>query len=207
MVYLITPNEYSTHRDDLDAMYRLRHKVFFEKLKWQVNSEDGMEKDEYDENNTYYLIFKDKNNIVRGCQRYIPMNNPCMFDGPFDFVLSNLKDYKNAQHWEASRMAVDYDFAEGYTKEDAKNVCCRILAASVLFGLDAEIKSFVTLSYPSPARILSQFFSTSLLARSVVNNEEIHVTEYSPLAESYSKLLDKINLPANEPVYILQGQG
>lgn len=207
MVYLITPNEYSTHRDDLDAMYRLRHKVFFEKLKWQVNSEDGMEKDEYDENNTYYLIFKDKNNIVRGCQRYIPMNNPCMFDGPFDFVLSNLKDYKNAQYWEASRLAVDYDYAEGYTKDDARNVCKRIFAASILLGQDAEIKSFVTLSYPAMIKLLSQFFSTSLLARSFVNNEEIHVTEYFPLSESYANLLDKINLPANEPVYILQGQG
>ena len=46
MVYLITPNDYASHRADLDAMYRLRHKVFFEKLKWQVKSQDNMEKDE-----------------------------------------------------------------------------------------------------------------------------------------------------------------
>lgn len=207
MVYLITPNDYSTHRDDLDAMYRLRHKVFFDKLRWQVTSQDGMEKDEYDENHTYYLIFKDKNNVVRGCQRYIPMNHACMFDGPFDFVLPNLKDYKNAKHWEASRLAVDYDFVEEYTKEDAQKVFTRISAASMLLGLDAEIKSFLTLSYPSVARVLSQQFSTSFLARSFVNNEEIQVTEYPPLDESYAKLRDKISLPNEEPVYMLCDRG
>jgi len=204
MVYLITPNDYASHRADLDAMYRLRHKVFFEKLKWQVKSQDNMEKDEYDENNTFYLIYKDQNNIVRGCHRYIPMNHSCMFDGPFDFVLPNLKDYKNAKYWEASRLAIDCDFLEENPTE-ARKVIVRISAASMQLGLDAEIKSFLTLSYPSVARLLSQFFSTSLLASSSVNDEEIHVTEYPPLAESYAKLLGKINLPKNEPVYILPG--
>jgi N-acyl-L-homoserine lactone synthetase len=203
MVYLITPNDYASHRADLDAMYRLRHKVFFEKLKWQVKSQDNMEKDEYDENNTFYLIYKDQNNIVRGCHRYIPMNHSCMFDGPFDFVLPNLKDYKNAKYWEASRLAVDYDFSQEYTTKDAKNICSRIFAASVLLGLDAEIEGFVTLSYPSVARILPQFFLTSLLASATINNEEVHVTQYSPTNESYAKLLSRINLPKNEPVYIL----
>ena len=205
MVYLITPNDYASHRADLDAMYRLRHKVFFEKLKWQVKSQDNMEKDEYDENNTFYLIYKDQNNIVRGCQRYIPMNHSCMFDGPFDFVLPNLKDYKNAKYWEASRMAVDYNFDETYKKQEAQKVCCRILAASSLFGMDAEIENFLTLSYPSAARILSWFFSTSLLASTTINNEEVHVTQYLPTNESYAKLLSRINLPKNEPVYILPG--
>lgn len=197
MVYLITPNDYSAHRDDLDAMYRLRHKVFFEKLNWQVASQNGMEKDEYDENYTYYLIYKDKNNVVRGCQRYIPMNNPCMFDGPFDFVLPNLKDYKNANYWEASRLAVDYDYGEGYTKEDARNICSKIFAASVLLGLDADVKGFITLSYPSVIKLVTRYFSTALLAKSFVNDEEIHVTNYLPEANAYSKLMNSLNL-ANE---------
>jgi len=189
MVYLITPNDYATHREDLDAMYRLRHKVFFEKLNWQVKSQDGMEKDEYDENYTYYLIYKDKNNVVRGCQRYIPMNNPCMFDGPFDFVLPNLQDYKSGDYWEASRFAIDYDFGEGYEKEEAKQVFTRILAASMLMGLDAKIKSFITLSYPSVVKLGSRYFPMLLLAKSLVNNsEEIHATEYLPSIDALNKL-------------------
>ncbi|MCE2716015.1 MAG: acyl-homoserine-lactone synthase [Pseudomonadota bacterium] len=194
MVYLITPNDYATHREDLDAMYRLRHKVFFEKLNWQVKSQDGMEKDEYDENYTYYLIYKDKNNVVRGCHRYIPMNNPCMFDGPFEFAFPDLKKYKNAKYWEASRLAVDFNFDAEYTKDDAKNVCVRIFAASVLLGLDADVKGFITLSYPSVIKIVSRYFKTSRLERSSVNGEEIHVTKYIPTTEAYDNLTKGLNL-------------
>lgn len=201
MIYLVTPENYSLHRADLDAMYRLRHKVFFEKLSWQVQSHEGMEKDEYDEHNTYYLIYKDKNNIIRGCQRYISMIHSCMFDGPFSFILPNLKDFKKPEYWEASRMAVDYDCVGDYTKLHAVSVCREILAASTYFGLKQKIKSFLTLSYPAPARILSQHFSTSLVARSTINNEEILVTSYPPLEESYKKLVEKLNLSPNEPIY------
>lgn len=193
MVYLITPNDYSTHRDDLDAMYRLRHKVFFEKLNWQVTSQDGMEKDEYDENYTYYLIYKDKNGIVRGCQRYIPMNHPCMFDGPFDFVLPNLKDYKKPEYWEASRLAVDYDYAAGYEKEDARSICNKIFAASILLGLDANVRGFVTLSFPSIIKIVTRYFETLLLAKSSINGEEIHATIYMPSIDAYHKLKNSLS--------------
>jgi acyl homoserine lactone synthase len=202
MIYLVTPENYFLHRDDLDAMYRLRHKIFFEKLNWQVKSDSGMEKDEYDENNTYYLIYKDKNNIVRGCQRYISMINSCMFDGPFDFILQNLKDFKKPEYWEASRLAVDYDYDEHYTKEYGITVCQGIFAASLHFALKQGIKKFLTLSYPSVARILSQHFSTSLVASSTINGEEIVVTSYPPLKESYEKLLVKLNHSPAEPIYV-----
>jgi N-acyl-L-homoserine lactone synthetase len=54
MLHLIKPNTYNLYRKDLDNMYRLRHRVFCTKLNWDVNSHDGMEKDQYDEKNAYY---------------------------------------------------------------------------------------------------------------------------------------------------------
>ena len=55
MLHLIKPNNYNLYRKDLDNMYRLRHRVFCTKLNWDVNGHDGMEKDQYDEKNAYYL--------------------------------------------------------------------------------------------------------------------------------------------------------
>ena len=83
MLYLIDPDNYHLHKNDLNEMYQLRHRVFFEQMKWHVSSENGMEKDEYDEQDMYYLIYKDDQGIVRGCVRFIEMTHTCMFDGPF----------------------------------------------------------------------------------------------------------------------------
>lgn len=90
MIIFIEPSTYHVYRQELEGVYRLRHQVFYEKLKWQVNSQNGLEKDEYDESNTYYLVYKDPEGKIRGCQRYIEMCHNCMFDGPFSFMLGDV---------------------------------------------------------------------------------------------------------------------
>ena len=110
MLYLIDPDNYHLHQNDLEQMYRLRHTVFFDKMKWQVSSIHGMEKDQYDEKNAYYLIYKDSHGIIRGCVRFIEMIHDCMFDDPFKHLLPNIEDYKKPRYWELSRLAVDHTY-------------------------------------------------------------------------------------------------
>ena len=45
-------------RDILNKMFRFRHKVFYERLGWQVGYEDGMERDFYDEIDPVYSCQK-----------------------------------------------------------------------------------------------------------------------------------------------------
>lgn len=180
MICLITPYNYHEHRDKLDSMYRLRHKVFFEKLGWQVDSNNGLERDALDEKNAYYLVYLDAKNKVRGCQRYIRMDNDCLFDKSFQIFDSDIKKFKNKQFWEASRLAVDYDYDEYYSKEDAALVCKKIFSASVLFGLEQKASGFVTLSYPSVVRFAKKYLFLSVIAKKVINNEEICVSFYPP---------------------------
>ncbi len=134
MLYLIAPNNYDSHRQDLDEMYKLRYRVFSKELKWDVKIHDGMEKDEFDERNAYYIIAKDEKGVVRGCQRLIEMTNPCMFDGPFSSFLSSLKDFKQPGYWEASRFAVDHSYDETYTKENSWACALSLLAGALEFG-------------------------------------------------------------------------
>lgn len=98
-VHLITPTEYSDdygihnsnsyayNKELLDRMYCLRNDIFVEKLKWDIKSVNGREKDQYDENSAFYLVYVDGGGEVRGCMRLIEMVNECMFDGPFNFAL------------------------------------------------------------------------------------------------------------------------
>jgi len=202
MLYLISPSNYDLHRDDLDEMYKLRYRVFSKELKWDVKTQDGMEKDEFDEKNAYYIIAKDKKGIVRGCQRLIEMTNPCMFDGPFNSFLTSLRDFKYPGYWEASRFAVDHSYDDTYTLKDAQRLVPTLLAGVMEFGLKVgNVECFLTLSFPSVAKLASLY---GLLVTSLKQNgtgeAALTVSAYPPLNVSYKKLLKKIGYTATEPL-------
>jgi N-acyl-L-homoserine lactone synthetase len=202
MLYLIRPENYDLHRLDLDKMYRLRHRVFSKELGWNVKTHDGMEKDEFDEKNAYYIIAKDEKGTVRGCQRLIEMTNPCMFDGPFSNLLTSLKDFKHAGYWETSRFAVDHVYDESYTLKDAKNLVPTLLAGVMEFGLKIEkVECFLTLSFPGVAKLATLYgLLMTPLKQSEIDSETVVVSGYPPLTVSYKKLLKKIGHTSFEPL-------
>lgn len=202
MLYLIRPENYNLHRLDLDEMYRLRYRVFYKELGWAVKTHDGMEKDEFDEKNAYYIIAKDEKGIVRGCQRLIEMTNPCMFDGPFSTLLTSLKDFKHTGYWETSRFAVDHVYDESYTMKDAKNMVPTLLAGVMEFGLQIEkVECFLTLSFPGIAKLASLYgLLVSTLEQGEISGETVVVSAYCPLNFSYKKLLKRIRHTSFDPL-------
>ena len=209
MIILIEPSNYHLHQQELEGMYRLRHQVFYEQLGWQVNSQNGLEKDEYDENHTYYLVYKDAEGKIRGCQRYVEMQHNCMFDGPFKFMLDDLQRYKKPGYWEASRLAVDSLYTESYTPSHVKKVRSSLLAASMQLGLEFLNNTlFLTLSYPSVAKLLSQHgLALKTLKQGTINGETIVVSSYPPCKESFQTLLRKAGDPQGEEPLIWYTSG
>ena len=205
MLYLIDPDNYHLHKNDLNEMYQLRHRVFFEQMKWHVSSENGMEKDEYDEQDMYYLIYKDDQGIVRGCVRFIEMTHTCMFDGPFRFALPNAKDFKRPRYWELSRLAVDYAYDENYTAEIAQHVSLNLLIGYLYFAIELEqIECTLTVAYP---KTLELYQSCGLvfkeLNKIVLNNitkEEIIIAGFPSLNYCYDQIVAKSGIDINKPV-------
>ena len=202
MLYLITPSNYDLHRHDLDEMYKLRYRVFCKELKWAVKTYDGMEKDEFDEKNAYYIIAKDEKGIVRGCQRLIEMTNPCMFDGPFSSFLSNLKDFKQPGYWEASRFAVDHNYNEIYTQKNSWYFALALLAGVIEFGLKIKnVECFLSVSFPKIVKLAIHHGLLMVpLKQDEIAGETIIVSAYSPLSVSYKKLLKRIGHVSTEPL-------
>ncbi len=60
----------------LQEVYRLRDKVFRERLAWDVSSQDGCERDWYDDICPVYLIANDDDGHVEGCWRLLPTTGP-----------------------------------------------------------------------------------------------------------------------------------
>ncbi len=202
MLYLIDPSNYACHREDLDNMYRLRDKVFLKE-----RSQEGIEKDEYDEKDAYYIVYKDKQGIIRGCQRLIEMTNHCMFDGPFRFALSNYKDFKRPGYWEVSRFAVDREYDENYTQKDGQRVFKALLAANMHFGLAvAKVETFVCITFPDFAKLMSlNGILLAPLKSSIPNNDSIIISAYSALHVTYEKLLKSLEHNSEEPLLYYTG--
>lgn len=199
MLYLIEPHNYDAYREDLDNMYRFRHRIFFDKLNWDVNSQDDMEKDEYDEKETYYLIYKDEEGIIRGCVRFIEMINNCMFDGPFKDALPNVKEFKRQGYWEITRFAVDTN-PEYYKLSGNRNIAKIIWAGIIKFAIKSKrVECYMATTYLAFKKLSERY---GLLIYDVnkkkFEESQMYVWGFSSMKYSWEKL--KYNSQSTENV-------
>lgn len=91
----------------LDGMYKLRHAVFAERLKWTSLDSYQREIDLYDVLNPVYLICRDPAGDVVGCWRLLPTTGPYMLKDIFSHLLWGTAAPEQPDIWEISRFAID----------------------------------------------------------------------------------------------------
>ncbi|UTH76460.1 acyl-homoserine-lactone synthase [Chromobacterium sp. IIBBL 290-4] len=91
---------------ELAEMYRLRAKVFYEHKRWDVQVTDSMEIDQYDHDDSYYLIMRDEHNAVSGCWRLLSTEGEYMLKDTFPSLLSGQHAPCAPNIWELSRFIV-----------------------------------------------------------------------------------------------------
>ena len=98
------------HAHSVYEMHQLRHRVFKERLGWDVTSSGGLEVDEYDAAGPTYLLYQEREKgPVRGCVRLLPTTGPYMLAETFPLLLGDRAAPRGLHVWEASRFAVDGD--------------------------------------------------------------------------------------------------
>ncbi len=76
---IVVVEEYNAHKYSnlMDEMFRLRARVFHDRLGWDVQVKDGRERDRYDEESPVYIIYADeKGREVKGSMRLLPTTGP-----------------------------------------------------------------------------------------------------------------------------------
>jgi len=101
---------YSGVRESLPAgiyplMTSYRHKVFVERLGWQLTTPDGMERDQFDRPDTVYVVASNELGDVCGCARLLPTTQPYLLSEVFPDLLNGLSPPSSADVWELSRFA------------------------------------------------------------------------------------------------------
>jgi len=139
---------------DLDAlaqMYRLRAKIFGERMGWEVAVLSGMEIDEYDAQSPYYMLMRDNYDDVCGCWRLLPTEGPYMLRNTFPELLYKHDAPASAQIWELSRFAI---VSREQTRFGFGELALDAMRAVVAFADRHRITHYVTVTTTAVERLL-----------------------------------------------------
>ncbi|MEB0113932.1 acyl-homoserine-lactone synthase [Variovorax sp. LG9.2] len=98
----------------LDDVGRYRYKVFVETLGWDLVTHQGLEKDQFDHDETLYIAARDEAAQVVGVARLLPTTSPYLLGEVFPQLLGGAAPPCDSRVWELSRFAaVDFNAPHG----------------------------------------------------------------------------------------------
>lgn len=107
MITVIESVDRHRHRVLIDQMFRMRAQVFAERLEWDVTVINGMEIDQFDREDSLYLLSVDETNgILEGAVRLLPTTGPNMLRDVFPMLVPGGTP-ESPLIWESSRFAIN----------------------------------------------------------------------------------------------------
>ncbi len=139
----------------LFEMFRFRHKIFHDRLKWDVNSLHGMEYDEFDILNPYHMIATDRDNNIEACWRILPTTGPYMLKDTFPELLRGDPAPQQKDIWELSRFAVSPTVESNYGQAILNDLTFQMFQKSYDFAIKNGISSYITATSVAVERMLT----------------------------------------------------
>ncbi len=134
MLVVVEEKNAGEHRELLENMFRLRARVFRDRLKWDVVVEDGMERDRYDEMGPVYLIYTDEEQKqVKGSLRLLPTTGPTLVSEFFSDTMPTAAQLSAPEIWECTRFCLDETLLDNGSRAEMA------FASGVLFAGLGEI--------------------------------------------------------------------
>ncbi len=140
----------------LIRMFAFRHKVFHERLGWEVTSDHGMEYDHFDELNPVYLLAKDQTQQVEGCWRILPTTGPYMLRDTFPQLLCNESAPAAPHIWELSRFAVETAADSECQQARLSRVAMDMMRSAYEFAVENHITHYVTVTSVALERLMKK---------------------------------------------------
>lgn len=135
----------------LAQMYRLRARVFGERMGWEVAILSGMEIDGYDALSPHYMLVHDERNALCGCWRLMPTTGPYMLRDTFGDLLHGQQAPRSPHIWELSRFAIDAPEKRGF---GFAALALEAMREVVRFADRMAIMSYVTVTTTAVERML-----------------------------------------------------
>lgn len=141
----------------LDEMFKLRARVFGDRLGWEIDVVDGREIDRFDALDPAYLVGLDDDGQVVSCARLLQTTGPHMLADVFSEILDGEPPLRSSRVWESTRFCVDTQRLRARSGTAAiSRATCEILIAINDYGMQAGIGDIVTVIDPVMNRVLKR---------------------------------------------------
>jgi N-acyl-L-homoserine lactone synthetase len=135
-----------------------RHKVFVEHLGWELKTFGNTEQDQFDHEDTIYLVTRDDFGNVSGCARLLPTTKPYLLGDVFPQLFNGMPVPKSELVWELSRFAA-VDFNARNTPEAGQfssPITLTLLKEVMAYAAELGAKRLVTVSPVGVERLLKK---------------------------------------------------
>ncbi len=149
MIRIINPDNRDAHWDLLDRTFLLRDEIFNGRLEWDLPTIMGREIDQYDRDDTYYLIAYEKELGVYGGCRLLPTTTPYMLEKTFEQIDCGPLP-KRDDVWECSRFFIDNRAFKDASSNLVKRATYELMIGLLEFGFYKNLKDIIT---PSDIRV------------------------------------------------------
>ena len=155
MIYVIDSLNKQDYQPMLEEMYRLRKRVFHDRLGWDVEITDGMEIDIFDSLDPSYIISVDSEGQVVGCVRQLQTTGPHMLSDVFSSILDGEPPLRSSRVWEATRFCVDTQrLSGGRGRNTISYVTSEIMIAAIEFAISSGVTDAIAVVDPVMNRVL-----------------------------------------------------
>lgn len=132
------------YRELLDAMFRLRARVFHDRLKWDVAVTDGKERDRYDDEGPVYIIYTDEEQKqVKGSLRLLPTTGPTLVSEFFSDTMPPAAQLSAPSIWECTRFCLDETLLDNGSRAEMAFASGVLFAGLGEIALRSGIKSII----------------------------------------------------------------
>lgn len=140
----------------VDAMHRLRARVFKERLEWDVEASNGREVDVFDHLRPTYILAISSASDVVGSARLLPATGPTMLTRTFPQLLAAGRLEAHAGMVESSRFCVDTSLGEGRAGAALHDATLTLFAAIIEWSMANGYREIVTVTDLRFERILKR---------------------------------------------------
>lgn len=155
---IIVIDAVNAHRFEhlLDEMFRLRKRVFADRLGWDVEcTEDGREIDPFDDLDPGYILGLDDTGHVVACVRALQTTGPHMLSEVFSDILDGEPPLRSSSIWESTRFCVDTErLGRGKARNSVSYATCELMIGALEYAMRSGISDIVTVIDPVMDRVL-----------------------------------------------------
>lgn len=157
MIYVVDSLNQSTFTTLLDAMFRLRKRVFADRLGWDVQVTEGREIDLFDALDPAHVVSVDDEGNVVGCMRLLQTTGPHMLADVFSSILDGEPPLRSSTVWEATRFCVDTQrLSRGRGRNTISYVTSEVMIGAFEFAMAAGVQDAVAVIDPVMNRVMQR---------------------------------------------------